>query len=87
MFDDFEKAIQSVQAAEKLAPAGTHEHDQYVKAALAGAWPIIQAFYMVHVRTRPLAPLGASRNHPYGNHLGSAFCPICNPPQNPTVPL
>lgn len=38
MFEKLEQAVRNIEAAEKMAPAGSCEHAQYVKAALYSNW-------------------------------------------------
>lgn len=39
------RAIASIKVAEKMAPAGSHEQVELVKAALYQAWPTIEAYF------------------------------------------
>jgi hypothetical protein len=36
-------AIERIEIAEGLAPAGSNQHEMYVKAALMNNWPVIRA--------------------------------------------
>lgn len=54
MIEQLAKAVAPIEAAEKMAPAGSYEHSQYVKAALMSAWPTIRAY--VHFETKKAAP-------------------------------
>lgn len=40
----FEAAVREIELAEKIAPAGSYEHSQYVKSALMMAWPTIKLY-------------------------------------------
>jgi hypothetical protein len=40
--EELSKAVTLVELAEKIAPAGSPEYDQYVKAALYNAWPMFR---------------------------------------------
>jgi hypothetical protein len=44
MEKEFEKLIDRIQEAEKLAQPGTYDYDFYVKAALMREWPHIKAY-------------------------------------------
>ena len=50
MDDRLEQAIKSVKQAEKMAPVGSQEHTDLVKAALYRAWPTFEAFFALNTR-------------------------------------
>lgn len=54
MLKRLQEVVRNVESAEKLALAGTYEHDLYVKAALMSAWPTIKAYVHLEAKTRAM---------------------------------
>lgn len=47
-FAELEQAVKEIENAERIAPAGTYEHDLFVKSALMSAWPKIKAYMRIN---------------------------------------
>jgi hypothetical protein len=58
MFEKLDEAVRYVESAEKMAPAGSFMHGQYVQAALLNAWPTIQAYVEIERRNRTIPMKG-----------------------------
>lgn len=43
MLKELERLVERVDSAERMAPAGSYEHGQYVQAALMSIWPRLRA--------------------------------------------
>jgi hypothetical protein len=59
MLKELERIVERVEFAETLAPHGSHEQGEYVKAALYSEWARLRAIVEVELKIRDAALAGS----------------------------